>query len=380
MKRVLITGGAGFIGRHVAHLLLEEGIDVRILDPLSAQVHGAIPVGLDWLERPGVEFIRGSVTDRNTVEAAIHNIDVIVHLAAETGTGQSMYDIARYNSANCQGTAILMDILVSRTDIAVSRVVLASSRSVYGEGAYNCDVCNDQAGRIFPSARSAAQLEAHQWEHVCKRCGSDLRNTPSRESDPRYPASIYAATKCAQEDLVRISCGARGIDYAILRLQNVYGEGQSLANPYTGLISIFSTRIRRNMELPVFEDGRETRDFIHVDDVAKAFLACVKRPERLSRTVNIGSGIATSILDVASCLNSLLNGHSELRITSEYRLGDIRHNVADTGNYRELVPGGAQISLEAGLNRFAKWVKAQPLAHDRLDVANSELRRRKLMP
>ena len=186
-----------------------------------------------------------------------------------------MYEMMRYNEVNSQGTAVLLDILANRRDLPVKRIVLSSSRSVYGEGAYMCAACGSGAGRVFPRARPAGQLAEHRWEPLCPYCGNALIAVPTCEDDPVRPASIYAATKYAQEDLVRVACEALDIGYAILRLQNVYGEGQSLKNPYTGILSIFSTRIRRGLDLPIFEDGLESRDFVHVDDVALAMHACL---------------------------------------------------------------------------------------------------------
>jgi dTDP-L-rhamnose 4-epimerase len=378
MNKILITGGAGFIGSHLARHLRKSNLKLRILDPLAPQIHGNVPRHLDWLEDQEIEFIRGSVNDKKLLESALAGVTHIVHLAAETGTGQSMYELSRYNEVNSQGTALLLDYLVNHSH-KVQRLVLASSRSVYGEGAYICPSCGGAHERVYPGARPALQLAAHQWEPCCAKCQSSLQAIPTREDDRVMPASIYAATKYAQEDLVRITCESLGIGYGILRLQNVYGEGQSLNNPYTGILSIFSTRIRRGIELPIFEDGRETRDFVHVDDVARAIQLCLLSIKKINQVINVGSGIATSVLDVAQKLILALDGHVAVRITSEYRLGDIRHNVADISRLKELMPGGPQVDLSQGLNRFAEWVKSQALPEDQLERANAELRERKLM-
>jgi dTDP-L-rhamnose 4-epimerase len=376
---VLITGGAGFIGSHLARKLLENGFNLRILDPLTPQIHGVLPNGLGWIVDSRINFIRGSVTDRSILMGAVEGVDYIVHLAAETGTGQSMYKIATYNQINSQGTAELLDILANRSDLTVKRIVLASSRSIYGEGAYKCVGCGEETGRIFPDARSTTQLSSHRWEHLCANCGNNLTAVPTREDDLARPASIYAATKYAQEDLVRVACKALGIDYAILRLQNVYGEGQSLNNPYTGILSIFSTRIRRGLDLPIFEDGLESRDFVHVDDVVRVMHACITSTNPIERVLNVGSGVSTSVIEVARQLITSLNGSVPLRVTSEYRLGDIRHNVADIAKLLELIPEGPKISLATGLDRFANWVATQEIPEDKLERANAELRDRKLM-
>lgn len=382
MSTVLITGGAGFIGSHLSKLLLSKGFKVRILDSLSPQIHGNVPGTLDWLNSPGVEFIRGSVTVRDDVERALVGAELLVHLAAETGTGQSMYQVARYNEVNTLGTALIFDVLANSAERTVQRVVLASSRSVYGEGAYECKAgCCDANGshRQFPAARLPAQLARHEWEPACSKCGHPLELLLTREDDAIRPASIYAATKYAQEDLVRVGCESLGMGHAILRLQNVYGEGQSLNNPYTGILSIFSTRVRRGLELTAFEDGLESRDFVHVSDVVQAMFLALTTTQSANAVINVGSGVPTSVLMVATLLSEALGHSSNIRVTGEYRVGDIRHNVADVTRLREILSYEPQISLEQGLRRFCDWVLTQPLPEDLLGRANAELKSRKLM-
>lgn len=378
MNKVLITGGAGFIGSHLTRHLLATGATVRILDSLSPQIHGSVPHGLDWLLDGGVDFMRGSVIDRRDLEAALDGVSHIVHLAAETGTGQSMYEIARYNQVNSQGTALLFDVLANSPH-GVQRIVLASSRSVYGEGTYACESCGAKDERQYPRARTSQQLANHQWEPICPRCGTPLTMLPTREIDSVRPASIYAATKYAQEDLVRVACESQGIGYAILRFQNVYGEGQSLKNPYTGILSIFSTRVRRGLELTAFEDGLETRDFVHVQDVVEAIHRSLTVENPVNDVVNVGSGVATSVLEMATKLTIALGGKPNVRVTGDYRIGDIRHNVADIERLKTKLGYVPQISLDEGLRRFADWVLMQPLPEDLLERANAELRARKLM-
>jgi dTDP-L-rhamnose 4-epimerase len=223
------------------------------------------------------------------------------------------------------------------------------------------------------------QLADHRWEHACGTCGAMLLPVPTMEDDPAKPASIYAATKYAQEDLVRVACAALDMDYAILRLQNVYGEGQSLNNPYTGILSIFSTRIRRGQPLPIFEDGLETRDFVHVQDVANAFLAAVECPEAISQVANVGAGVKTTVSEMAAHLCDAFAAPRNVVTTGEYRLGDIRHNYADTRRLLSVLGYVPQVGLAKGLGRFADWVRQQPLPEDRLDKANAELKARNLM-
>lgn len=375
MACILITGGAGFIGSRLAAALLEQGHTVRVLDTLSPQIHGADARAPAWTQQSAVRFVQGSVTDRLVLTQITKGVDAVVHLAAETGTGQSMYEIARYNEVNTQGTALLMDIIVSMGEARPSRVVLASSRSIYGEGAYD----DDQGQRCFPAARSAESLARHEWDPRHDRTGHKLKATATRETDPPQPASIYAATKYAQEDLVRIACQSIGVGYAILRLQNVYGEGQSLNNPYTGILSIFSTRIRMGKALPLFEDGLETRDFVHVDDVVSAMVRCLETDSPPNTIINVGSGIATSVLDVATELSRALDKPVNVQVTGEYRLGDIRHNWADISRLQDVLRLRPTVSLTDGLKRFADWVATQPLPADGLDRANAELRARNLM-
>ena len=377
---ILVTGGAGFIGSHLVSLLVHQGHAVRVLDTLSPQIHGVIPgAGLDWLTSlPGLQFHRGSVCDPADLRAALEGVVTVVHLAAETGTGQSMYQIDRYCRANVQATALLMDLITNDSSLTVKRVVLASSRSIYGEGAY-VRADSPQGPRITPLSRSAEALRKAAWEPVCPITGAPLNAVPTREDDRTAPASIYAATKLMQEDIVRISCAAVRVGYAILRLQNVYGEGQSLANPYTGILSIFSTRVRRGLELPVFEDGLESRDFVHVSDVAAALSAAVCAERAPNTEVNVGSGVATPVNEIARSLCRAFNVPECTRITGQYRLGDIRHNMADVSRLSSVLGLAPIVSLEEGLARFAAWVQTQPLLDDGLDKANQELVRRGMM-
>ena len=374
---ILISGGAGFIGRTLTETLMARGARIRILDNLLPQIHGEEAGVPAWTARDGIDFVRGSVTDRDTWVRALDGVSAVAHLAAETGTGQSMYEIGRYNEVNSQGTALLLDILAQSADRQVRRIVLTSSRSVYGEGRYHCTHCG--AGPLYPGSRSAEALAAARWEPACPRCGGDLTAAPTQEIDATQPASIYAATKLAQEDLVRVACAALGIGYAILRLQNVYGEGQSLKNPYTGILSIFSTKLRHGLELPLFEDGEETRDFVHVSDVAEALARALTIEPAPDSVINVGSGIGTSVSEVAGLLADALGKPRNLRVTGEYRLGDIRHNAADITRLRALLGFTPQVDLATGIGRFARWAAGEELPEDRLDHANAELRQRGLM-
>lgn len=373
-KSILITGGAGFIGTHLARMALEAGHAVRILDNLSPQIHGENP---DYRPPAGAEFIRGDVVCKEDLETALKGIEAIVHLAAETGTGQSMYEIERYYRVNVQGTAVLFDILANGPH-KVGVVVLGSSRSVYGEGAYSCGSCRPEGRRCYPQPRSPEQLARHEWSPTCPDCGNSVDAVATREDDRLSPASVYAASKIAQEDLVRVNCRALGIQPVVLRFQNVYGEGQSLKNPYTGILSIFSTRIRMGLSLPIFEDGQETRDFVHVEDVVRAILAGLEPRTEMHDAINVGSGEASTITAVARLLSRALGGTIEPHVTGQYRVGDIRHNWADVARLEQLT-GGPAVSLEEGIRRFAAWVESQPIPPDLLEKANAELKARGLM-
>lgn len=375
MASILITGGAGFIGRHLAKLAQTGGHHVRLLDNLSPQIHGR---DAQFIPPQGVEFQLGDINCASDLQRAIEGIDCVVHLAAETGTGQSMYEIDRYYRVNVQGLALLLDLLANERH-SVTNLLLASSRSVYGEGAYLCRSCGPEVKRCFPLGRSVEQLSAHEWNPKCPTCNGDVEPTGTRETDPTSPASIYAATKLAQEDMVRISAKSHSIAHSILRLQNVFGEGQSLANPYTGILSIFSTRIRLGLSLPIFEDGEESRDFIHVQDVARAFLSCIERPDTDGATFNIGSGEPTSVMAVAQLLTRIMGSRIEPHVTGQYRIGDIRHNFADLSLVHSSTGFRPSVSLEEGLQRFCDWVATQPIPENLLEKANSELAERKLM-
>jgi dTDP-L-rhamnose 4-epimerase len=355
-------------------MALGSGYRVRILDNLSPQIHGEKP---DYQAPEGAEFTRGDVVCRSDYGAALKGVHAVVHLAAETGTGQSMYEIERYYRVNVQGTAMLFDILANGPH-EVQTVVLGSSRSVYGEGAYSCASGCAEGLRFFPQPRTPDQLLRQEWAPTCPACGRPAEALPTREDDRMSPASVYAASKLAQEDLVRVSCRALGIQPVVLRFQNVFGEGQSLKNPYTGILSIFSTRIRLGLPLPIFEDGEETRDFVHVEDVVRAILAGLERRLDIEDTINVGSGQASTIITVARLLTEALGGTIEPHVTGQYRVGDIRHNWADVRRLEQLT-GGPKVSLEVGIRRFADWVRTQPVPPDLLEKANAELKARGLM-
>jgi dTDP-L-rhamnose 4-epimerase len=375
--KVLITGGLGFIGLALARTLVGRGMTVRLLDNLSPQIHGVAPqpeLGT-LLADDRVEVMRGDVCHRRDWALALRDVTSVVHLAAETGTGQSMYRIGDYTSTNVLGTALLLDVLANDSH-RVSKLVLASSRSVYGEGAYLCAGC----GVVYPPVRSADGLAAGQWDPLCPGCCCPICPVATPEKARTSPASVYAATKLAQEDLVRIAAGALGIPFLIFRFQNVYGEGQSLNNPYTGILSIFSNRIRQGKEIVLFEDGQESRDFVHVSDVTEAVALGLMGDGGDGLTMNVGSGVPVSVDTIARSLKRQFTASTSVLIVSgQYRLGDIRHNYADISAIRKSLDFSPNVPLEEGIARFVRWVKTQPLSEDKLDRANRELIERGLM-
>ena len=375
-ERILITGGLGFIGMEVAKLLVRENRRIVLFDNLSSQIHGVIPnvASMPLFCDANVEVVRGDVRQIRDWGTILSNVNCVIHLAAETGTAQSMYEIFRYTETNVGGTASLLDYLANQKH-KVAKVVLASSRSVYGEGAYLCSRC----GLVYPPARSEVAFRDRHWEPQCPTCEGIISATATPESAKTAPASIYAATKLAQEDLVRIASQALGIPTVIFRLQNVYGEGQSLKNPYTGILSIFSNQLRQGKTINLYEDGQESRDFVHVSDVARAVSLAVHLDAADGCTLNVGSGSPTSVAQMAFLLRKRLDGKTEPIISGQYRLGDIRHGYADIREIKTRLGFVPEIPLEEGLDRLVAWLQTQPLEPDRVNIATQELVSRGMM-
>jgi dTDP-L-rhamnose 4-epimerase len=376
MKNILITGGLGFIGREVAATLLDHGFEVVLFDNLSSQIHGDIPDlnSLSLLRHAAVRVMRGDVRSRSDWQRALTLADCVIHLAAETGTAQSMYEIYRYTETNVGGTALMLDVLANERH-KVKKLILASSRSVYGEGAYQCVQC----GTVHPGMRDEQSLLRGAWELTCRACGKMVTAIATPEDAKTAPASIYAATKLAQEEQVRIAGTALGIATVIYRFQNVYGEGQSLKNPYTGILSIFSNQFRAAKTVRLYEDGQESRDFVHVSDVARAVHLGLSSDRANGMTLNVGSGVQTSVHQIAMLLKQCYGAGSDVVVSGEFRVGDIRHGFADLNLIRERLGFAPQVSLEQGLHRFASWVTRQVAEPDRLEQATSELQSRGLM-
>jgi dTDP-L-rhamnose 4-epimerase len=368
---ILVTGGAGFIGSGLANHLVVSGHRVVVLDNLSPQIHGADPESSPLfrsLDRK-VEFIRGSVTHRADVMRALVGVDTVVHLAAETGTGQSMYAIQHYSNINIGGTALLLDVIANER-LPVRKIVVASSRAVYGEGKYLCAA----HGNVYPDSRVADRMESGDFSVHCPHCGIAAEMVPTDEETPVRPLSVYGITKLTQEQLVLTVGKSLGISAIAFRYQNVYGPGQSLSNPYTGILSIFSTRIRNGSSINIFEDGKESRDFVFIDDVVNATVKAIECKQPLVDVFNVGSGVATNVLTIANTLQTLLGVSVSTQVTGQFRLGDIRHNVADLVKVRQVLGFAPSVSIEEGLRQFVAWVKGEQIQTDRYEESLNELK------
>ena len=353
MRRVLITGGAGFIGSHLADALLAAGCRVRILDALVPQVHGPNRERPAYLV-PEAELLVGDVGDAVACRRALEGVEAVVHFAAAVGVGQSMYEIASYVAANTQATAALLQILSERRH-EVRKLVVASSMSIYGEGAYRCPRC----GPCAPPLREAAQFEAKRWELACPSCGGAVDPVPTPESKPLAPTSIYAITKRDQEEMCLCIGRAYGIPTTALRFFNVYGERQALSNPYTGVAAIFSACLLNDQSPLIYEDGRQSRDFIHVSDIVQAVLFALDRSEADYRVFNVGTGRATTVAEVAALLADHLGKRIEPRILQTFRAGDIRHCVADVTQITTALGFRPRVSFQEGMTRLVGWIKGQ---------------------
>ena len=376
MERILITGGAGFIGSRLSLRLIDLGYKVTVLDILSEQIHGQNTEHSFLYNsiKDSVKFIRGDVRNTSDWQKAIEDIDTIVHLAAETGTGQSMYLIDKYVDVNCGGTAKMLDVLTN-SEHKVKKVIVASSRAIYGEGKYHCE----KDGEVFPEKRRQRDLDNGLFDIKCDICGSPLALLPTDEDAKIQPESIYAITKSNQEQMVLISCDSLNIPAVALRYQNVYGPGQSLTNPYTGILSIFSTRILNNNNINVFEDGQESRDFVYIDDVVEATVLAIQKKINKSIALNVGSGISTTVEYLANSLKKLYNSEVEVNVSGDYRIGDIRHNKADIEKVKNVLGFTPKTPFDTGLRNFVDWVKQQEVKSDNYDKSIIEMKKKGLM-
>ena len=366
---VLITGGAGFIGSHVASELLKTGYQVRVLDSLVTQVHGETPKRPAYLHH-GVDFVLGDVRDPEILDAALTGVDAVYHFVGLVGVGQSMYQIAEYTSVNNLGTAVLLERLVKRR---VKKLIVASSMSVYGEGLYLTP-----SGEPYAHAsRTAKQLKAHDWEMTTSD-GMPLRPVPTPETKQPSLASVYALSKFDQEQMCLIVGRAYGVPTVALRFFNAYGPYQSLSNPYTGVLAIFASRLMNGQRPIIFEDGQQLRDFVSVYDVAQACRLAVEVETAQDVILNVGSGQSITVRDVATKLAKVLGKSIEPEISGRYRVGDIRHCFPDISLARRVLGYTPRVTLESGMRNLAEWLEQQT-AHDRFNEMRDELASRGLV-
>ncbi|SDJ35048.1 NAD-dependent epimerase/dehydratase family protein [Chryseobacterium jejuense] len=371
MKKILITGGAGFIGSNLALKLIDKGYQVTVLDNLSPQIHGENPAETSPLYlsiKDKVKFILGTVTSEEDWKKAIEGQDAIVHYAAETGTGQSMYEVKKYIEVNINGTALLLDLLVN-TKHSIKKVVVASSRSIYGEGKY----ISQELGVVYPTQRTADYMDQEDFE-VKYPGSSALTLVGTDETSKIHPSSVYGITKQNQEQMVLTVCQTIGISGVAFRYQNVYGPGQSLKNPYTGILSIFSTQIKNGNKINIFEDGKESRDFVFIDDVVDATILGLEKEEANNQVFNVGTGIATNVLEVANGLVKNYGVEVPIVVSGNYRLGDIRHNYADLTKINTLLGFEPKVTFEKGLKKFTDWVNTQEVQEDQYQKSIDEMK------
>ena len=372
MKKILITGGAGFIGFELSKKFINDGYEVTILDNLSSKIHSN-KSKYEALKNIS-NFIVGDVCSRKDLELAINNQDAIIHLASETGTGQSMYDIHNYTNVNIGSTALILDIL-SNSKNNVKKILLSSSRSVYGEGKYT----NENKDIFYPKKREIVDLDNSNFEFKCPISLKDLNPVPTDEDSDLNPASIYSLTKYNQERMLQLVCNNLNIQPIILRYQNVYGPGQSLSNPYTGILSIFSTRILNNNDVEVYEDGLQTRDLVYIDNVVDITYSALISDNLKFNIYNVGSGEAYTVLSVAKKLKEIFNSDVNIDISKRYRIGDIRHNFADISRLKSDFDCSNFISFDDGLKSFVNWVKTQNIEKDLYNNSIQELKKKGLI-
>ncbi|MBU1145306.1 MAG: NAD-dependent epimerase/dehydratase family protein [Firmicutes bacterium] len=369
-EKILITGGAGFIGSHLTQSLVNKNYDVTIIDNLSEQIHGDYRKSSLYKKVENISnFIHADIRSKSELTEAVNGCDIIVHLASETGTGQSMYNMEKYVDVNLRGTALLGDILVNDRSRKIKKIILASSRAVYGEGKYSCP----DHKYVYPSLRTELNLLKKDFNIKCPFCNRNVSSVPTDEQSQTNPISIYGITKLCQEQILASTASTLKIPISILRFQNVYGPGQSLSNAYTGILSIFSNQILRGKSINIFEDGKESRDFVYIDDVIKSLEYVIEKNISGNNVFNVGSGIATSVIDMANILIKKYKIDVELNISGNFRLGDIRNNFADISKIRKSLDFHPQITLEEGISRFTNWVQGEALTVDNYELSLREM-------
>lgn len=373
--KILISGGAGFIGSNLALKLKRKGYRVVLLDNLSKQIHGENPEESYTynLIKDKYEFIVGDVTSFEDWKKAINGVDVVVHLAAETGTGQSMYEVNKYVDVNVGGTAKMMEVITNEEN-QVKKVVVAASRAVYGEGKFQCS----EHGIVYPVSRKDKDMSAGDFEVKCPVCNKNVEMLPTDEYSKLHPTSVYGHTKQSQEELCMIIGKSINLPVVSFRFQNVYGPGQSLKNPYTGILSIFSTQIKNENNLNIFEDGLETRDFVYINDVTDAIILGIENDKANFESFNVGSGEKTDVLTVANTLKEKYGSTVNINVSGNYRLGDIRHNLGDLTKIKSVLGYKPRVSFVEGISKFVDWVEKQAIEKDNYETSIEEMKRKGL--
>ncbi|MHA1284898.1 MAG: SDR family NAD(P)-dependent oxidoreductase [Promethearchaeota archaeon] len=373
-KNILVIGGAGFIGSHLVDNLIERKHDVIVFDNLEPQVHGNLDKAPEYFNKKAILHKR-DLRDKKAIKELIKGVDVIFHLAAMVGVAQSMYQIEKYYDVNVLGTAKLLDLLI-HSEHDVNKLIVASSMSTYGEGRYICENC----GKINPKLRDFKQLQNRDWELNCPICGKKIEPIPTDEEKEQMCSSIYALTKKEQEKMCMLIGEVYGINTTALRFFNVYGSRQSLSNPYTGVCAIFSSNLLNGNPPRIYEDGEQTRDFVHVKDVCNALILSMEKEEARNEVFNVGTGIPISIKKVAETLRNYINPNIKPIITNQFRPGDIRHCFADISKIKRKLGYKPQYNFEDGMKELIEWVKSQKgKVKDKSDLANKELKEKGLI-
>ncbi|MBN1900066.1 SDR family NAD(P)-dependent oxidoreductase [Candidatus Sumerlaeota bacterium] len=373
-EKILVTGGAGFIGSHIVDGLLRKGYDVSVLDNLNPQVHGPNAGVPSYLDK-NAEFFLGDVRDYDALKKILARVDVVFHEAAAVGVGQSMYQIREYVETNSMGAANILHFIANEKH-HIRKMIVASSMSIYGEGAYQCPQC----GQIFPRLRTIAQLKKREWEMICESCGKTAKAIPTSETKPLYPTSIYAITKRDHEEMFLSTGFAFQIPAIALRYFNVYGTRQALSNPYTGVCAIFASRLLNDHSPMIYEDGLQARDFTHVSDIVQANLLALEAGREADyEAFNVGTGVGIPIKTVGERLRSLL-GKDDLsfEFPDKFRSGDIRHCYADISKIGDILGYSPKIRFEDGVKELVEWVKMQT-AEDKVRTAAKELEEKGLI-
>tara|TARA_B100000214_G_scaffold56448_1_gene36219 strand:+ start:2910 stop:4037 length:1128 start_codon:yes stop_codon:yes gene_type:complete len=374
MKKILITGGAGFIGSRLCEKLYDKGYIITVMDNLSEQIHGEGESLLFNKIKDKCSFFKGDVRKKADWKKVLKDQEIIVHLAAETGTGQSMYEIEKYNDVNIMGTAHLLQILANSKH-SIKKIVIASSRAIYGEGKY----CDLEKRIQYPAQRLEKDMQNGDFNLKCQLNSAELNALATDENSKIQPSSIYGMNKQQQENMIMLMGKSLAIPAVAFRYQNVYGPGQSLSNPYTGILSVFSTRILNGNELDIYEDGLQSRDFVYIDDVVDATILGIEKDEANNEVFNVGSGLAITVKEVAESLKRLFISDVNINISGQFRIGDIRHNYADLTKINKLLGFHPKYNFKQGLSNFVDWVKLQKIQEDKYEKSKIELKSKGLL-